>query len=49
MLGGEYTILDILQIEGQGVITTRKVEHQLDDKMPREKPKDEKITQKKSL
>jgi hypothetical protein len=28
------------------VITTRKAEHQLDDKMPREKPKDEKITQK---
>jgi hypothetical protein len=28
------------------VITTRKTEHQLDDKMPREKPKDEKITQK---
>jgi hypothetical protein len=31
------------------VITTRKAEHQLDDKMPRKKPKDEKITKKKSL
>jgi hypothetical protein len=28
------------------VITTRNAKHQLDDKMPREKPKDEKITQK---
>jgi hypothetical protein len=28
------------------VITTRKAVHQLDDKMPREKPKDEKIAQK---
>jgi hypothetical protein len=28
------------------VITIRKAEYQLDDKMPREKPKNEKITQK---
>jgi hypothetical protein len=37
------------KLKSRGVITTRKAEHQLDDKMPREKPKDEKITQKKSL
>jgi hypothetical protein len=50
MLEGENTILDILQTKGaREVITTRKAEHQLDDKMPRKKPKDEKITKKKSL
>jgi hypothetical protein len=28
------------------VITTRKADNQLDDKIPREKPKDDKIAQK---